>query len=87
VDTHGHVQRLVSVVIMATVLQEYTTAEQCSVVHFSGQMDSGYSYRNVSCLRWEVFCNIKQFRNGLRNSLKDVHKSQMMYDQVALLRL
>jgi hypothetical protein len=29
-----HVQRLVSVVKMATVLQEYTTKEQCSLVHF-----------------------------------------------------
>jgi hypothetical protein len=31
-DTHAHVQRLVSVVKMATVFEEYTTERQCSVV-------------------------------------------------------
>jgi hypothetical protein len=33
-DAHVHVQMLVSVVKMATVLEEYTTEEQRSVVHF-----------------------------------------------------
>jgi hypothetical protein len=33
-DAHAHVQRLVSVVEMATVLVEYTTEEQRSVVRF-----------------------------------------------------
>jgi hypothetical protein len=41
---HVHVQRLVSVVKMATVLKEYTTEEQRSVVSFffggGGQKDS-----------------------------------------------
>jgi hypothetical protein len=32
-DLHAHVQRLVSTVRMATVLEECTTEEQCSVVH------------------------------------------------------
>jgi hypothetical protein len=32
---HAHVQRVVSVVKMATVLEEYITEEQHSVVHFS----------------------------------------------------
>jgi hypothetical protein len=31
---HDHVQGLISVVKMATVLQECTTEEQCSVVRF-----------------------------------------------------
>jgi hypothetical protein len=31
-DAHAHVQRLVSVVKMATVLEECATEEQCSVV-------------------------------------------------------
>jgi hypothetical protein len=33
-DAHAHVQRLVSVVKMATVLEEYATEEQLSVVRF-----------------------------------------------------
>jgi hypothetical protein len=33
-DTHAHVQRLVSVVKVATMLQGYTTEEQRSVVRF-----------------------------------------------------
>jgi hypothetical protein len=32
-DMHAHVQRLVSVVKMATVLEGYTTEDQSSVVH------------------------------------------------------
>jgi hypothetical protein len=31
---HAHVQRLVTVVKMAIVLEKYTTEEQCSVVRF-----------------------------------------------------
>jgi hypothetical protein len=34
-DAHAHVQRLVLVVKMATVLAEYTTEEERSVVRFS----------------------------------------------------
>jgi hypothetical protein len=33
-DVHAHVQRLVSVVKMSTVLEEYTTEEQISAVRF-----------------------------------------------------
>jgi hypothetical protein len=33
-EAHAHVQRLVSVVKMATVLEKYTTEEQRSVVCF-----------------------------------------------------
>jgi hypothetical protein len=33
-DAHAHVQRLVSVVNMATVLEDCTTEEQHSVVRF-----------------------------------------------------
>jgi hypothetical protein len=33
-DAHAHVQRLVSAVKMATVLDEYATEEQRSVVRF-----------------------------------------------------
>jgi hypothetical protein len=39
-DAHAHIERLVSVVKMATVLEEYTSEEQRSVVLFCGQKDS-----------------------------------------------
>jgi hypothetical protein len=32
-DAHAHVKRLVSVVNMSTVLEEYTIEDLCSVVH------------------------------------------------------
>jgi hypothetical protein len=55
---HAHVQKLVSVVKIATVLGEFTAEKQRSVVRlFAGKRTKckGYSQRNVSCLRWEVF--------------------------------
>jgi hypothetical protein len=56
-DAHAHVQRLASVVKLATVLGKCTSEEQRSAVRFFGQKDSmqSYSSRNVFCLRWEVF--------------------------------
>jgi hypothetical protein len=57
-DAHANVQRLVSVVRMATVLKEYTIEEQHSVARFiTGKRTQckGYSQRNVSCLWLEVF--------------------------------
>jgi hypothetical protein len=59
-DAQTHVQRLLSVVKMAIVLDECTTEEQRSVVSFfffvgRRTQCEGYSERNVSCLRWEVF--------------------------------
>jgi hypothetical protein len=45
VDVHADVQRLVSVVKMATVLEECNTEEQRSVVHFLWA--KGLSEKNV----------------------------------------
>jgi hypothetical protein len=39
-EAHAHVLRLISVVKMATVLEEYITEEQCSVVQFCGQINA-----------------------------------------------
>jgi hypothetical protein len=67
---HAHVQRLVSVVKIAAVLEEYTTEEQCSVVCFMGKKDSmqrilikkyflftvGRVFRAKGCTSWrEMF--------------------------------
>jgi hypothetical protein len=39
-DAHAHVQRLVSVIKMATVLKACNNEKQCSAVGFCGQKDS-----------------------------------------------
>jgi hypothetical protein len=55
-DAHAHVQRLVSVVKMETVLEECDIEEQrCFCVFLFEQKDSikGYSRRNVSSLWWK----------------------------------
>jgi hypothetical protein len=67
----------------------YTTKEQRSVVSFCGQKDWMqkifikklflFTVRSVYCA--------KQFITGSKISLKDVRKSQMMADQVAMFRL
>jgi hypothetical protein len=49
-DAHAHVHRLISVVKIATVLEEYTTEEQCSVVRFYGQKGL-----NAKDIRKEMF--------------------------------
>jgi hypothetical protein len=54
-DAHAHVQRLVSVVKMATMVEECTTAEQRSVVLVFRQKDLVQRIFIKKCLRWEVF--------------------------------
>jgi hypothetical protein len=59
---HAHVQRLVSVVKMVTMLEEYATKKQNSVVRFCGQKDSmqrifikkcfPFTVGSVCCVRW-----------------------------------
>jgi hypothetical protein len=82
-----HVQRLVSVVKMATVLEDYTTEEQSSVVHF--WWAEGLNAKDIHEEMFTVgsVCCVKQFTDGSRNFIKDIGKSQMMPDQVTLLRL
>jgi hypothetical protein len=83
-DAHAHVQRLVSVVKMATVLQEYTIEEQRSVVSFCGQKKSmRRTFINMcSLITVGSICRVEWFTTGSRNSLKDVRKQQ-----IVLLRL
>jgi hypothetical protein len=74
VDVHTHVQRLLSVVKMVTVLEECATEEQHSVVCFCGQKDS---MQRIFIKKYFLFmrgsvCHVKPFTTGLRNSLKDV---------------
>jgi hypothetical protein len=74
---------------MATVLEEHTTEEQRSIVLFLG---GGAKGLNAKDIHKEMFaggsvCRVKRITTGSRNSLKDVRKSRMMPDKVALLRL
>jgi hypothetical protein len=75
-DEHAHVQRLVSLVKMATVLEEYTTEEERSVVLFCGQKDSIQRIFIKKCFLFTVgsACRVKRFTTGWRNSLEDVRK-------------
>jgi hypothetical protein len=82
-------QRLVSVVKMATMLEGNTTKSSVLLCFFCGQ---NYSMYRIFTQKYFLFtvgsvCHVKRSTAGLRNSLKDVRKSQMMPDQVALLRL
>jgi hypothetical protein len=57
-DAHAHVQRLVSIVKMATVLQEYSTEERRFVMRFylwTTELNAYMSIKNISCLQCEVF--------------------------------
>jgi hypothetical protein len=53
-DAHTHVQRLVSIVKMATVLEECTTKEQSSIVRVCGQKDSVQRITIKNCILFMV---------------------------------
>jgi hypothetical protein len=81
---HAHVQRLVLVVRMATVLEVYATEEQRSVVLFCGQKDTMQRIFINKCFLFTVgsVCRVKRSTTGSRKSLRDVRKSQMIPNQV-----
>jgi hypothetical protein len=88
-DTHEKFQRLVAVVKMATVLEDYTTKKKRSVVRFCRQKDSMQRIFTKKCFLFTVgsVCHVQRFTTGSRNSLKDVRKSQIMPEQIAPLRM
>jgi hypothetical protein len=67
-DAHAHVQRVVSVVKMATVL-EYATEEQRSVAGVCGQKDAVRRIFIKKCFVFTVgsVCRIKRFITGSIN--------------------
>jgi hypothetical protein len=69
---YAHVQRLVSVVKMAAVLEG--VLEQCSVVFFCGQKGSVQRIFINKCLLFTVgsVCCIKRFTTVSRISLMDI---------------
>jgi hypothetical protein len=68
-DSHAHVQMLVSVIKMASVLEDCITEKQSSVVHFCGQEDSVQTKFIKTCSLFTVgsVCRVKQCTVGLRN--------------------
>jgi hypothetical protein len=60
-DAHAHVQRLVSAVKIAILLEEYSTDEQRSVVRFYGQKDSMQRIVTKKCFLFTVgrVCRVK----------------------------
>jgi hypothetical protein len=67
---HAHVQRLVSVVKMATILEECITEEQRSVVRFfCGQNDSIQRIFTKKCVLFvvEYVCSVQYSTNGSIN--------------------
>jgi hypothetical protein len=67
---------MVSVVKMATVLEEYSTEEQRSVARFFGQKDTMQRIFIKKCVMFTVgsFCRVKRFTIGSKNSLNDFLK-------------
>jgi hypothetical protein len=70
---HERVQRLVSVVKMATVIEECTTEEQRSAVRHLWTKVSLQRIFTKKCLLdiLGIVCRVKRFTTGSRNSLKD----------------
>jgi hypothetical protein len=88
-DMLALIQRLVAVIKMATVLEEFVTQEQRSLVRFLWAKDSMQMIFIKKCFLFTVgsVCCVKLFIAGSRNSLNEFRKSQMTPGQVALLRL
>jgi hypothetical protein len=75
-EAHAHIQKLVSLVKMATVLEERHTEEQRSVERSSGQKDSVQTIFIKTYLLFTVLsvCCVKRFTTWSRNFLKDFSK-------------
>jgi hypothetical protein len=69
-DEHAHVQRLVSIAKMATVLQECTTEEQRSVVRFLREigLNAKDIHKEIFPVYGESICPVKLFTTGSTNS-------------------
>jgi hypothetical protein len=81
---HAHVQRLVSVVKMATVFEDVLPKSRVLLYFFCGQKDPMQRIFIKNCFLFTVdsVCRVKRFTTGLRNSLKDFRKSQMIPEQI-----
>jgi hypothetical protein len=67
VDAHAHVQRLVSVIKMAAVLEACTSEEQRSVVRFLWAKGLNAKDIHTEMFTVETVSRVKRFTGGLRN--------------------
>jgi hypothetical protein len=65
----------------------YRGAAFCCAFFVSKKLNAKDIHKERFLFMLENVCHVKQFTTGSKNSLKDVQKSQMMADEVALLRL
>jgi hypothetical protein len=81
---HAHVQRLVSVVELTTMLEGVLPKSSVLFCIFCGQKDPLQRIFIKKCFLFTVgsVCCVKQFTTRSRNSLKDVRKPQVMPNQV-----
>jgi hypothetical protein len=64
-DAHAHVQRLVSVVKMATVLEEYTTEDSVLLCVFIGKLFiSKDIHKEMSPVYVETYLSVMRFHLG-----------------------
>jgi hypothetical protein len=77
-EAHAHVQRLVSVVKIATVLEDILPKSSVMLCLFSGQKDSIQRIFINKCFLFTVgsVCRVKRFTTESRKSVKDVRKSR-----------
>jgi hypothetical protein len=77
-DAHAHGQRLVLVVKMATVVEECTTEDQCSVVRFFfvGERLNAKDIKKCFLFTVGSVFRVKRFTARSKNSLKGVRKSR-----------
>jgi hypothetical protein len=75
---------LVSVAKNETVLEEFTTEEQRSVVRYlwAKGLNTKDIHKNILLFSVGRVFRVKRFTTWSRNSLKGVRKSQMMPDRV-----
>jgi hypothetical protein len=69
---------------MVSMLEDYTTKEQRSVVLllWEKQFNAKYNHKEIFPVYGEKCLLHKAVPTGSRNSLMDIQKSQMMLDQV-----
>jgi hypothetical protein len=81
-----HVQGLISVVKMVTVLEAILPKRGVLLCVVCGQKDSMRNTFINKCILFTVriVCRVKQFITGSINPIRDIRKFQMLPDQVAL---
>jgi hypothetical protein len=83
-----HVQGLISIVKMATVLEDFTTEEQCSValLLWAKGLNAKDIHKKKFLFVVGSVCCRKRFTTGSIYFVKDIQELQMMSDQITFVR-